>query len=252
MQQISDKAQAALQKDPSHPEIVAAQLGMQVVHADGFAPGSAVPGVGPSADFDQSIATLKKGEVSQPVAPSSDKVMLAELVDVIPARPSTFDEVKTQIRDSLVSSKLGALVQDHAKQLVEAAKANGGDLAKAAKAIGLEAKTTALFKRAGNVDDLGSATYFEAAFDQPVGTVLNPIPMPDNTVVVKVTQHADADMSKLPEQRAQILDAVKTERAKERNTVFETGVVDELTRRGIVKTHDDVVKRIIDSYRGNS
>ena len=41
MQKISDKVQTALQKDPAHPDKVAADLGMQVVHADGVAPGQA-------------------------------------------------------------------------------------------------------------------------------------------------------------------------------------------------------------------
>jgi peptidyl-prolyl cis-trans isomerase D len=38
LQSISDKAQPALQKDPAHPEKVAAEFNMQVVHADGVGP----------------------------------------------------------------------------------------------------------------------------------------------------------------------------------------------------------------------
>jgi peptidyl-prolyl cis-trans isomerase D len=59
MQQVSDKAQPALQKDPTHPEKVAAAYNMDVVRADGFSAGAAVPELGPSADFDQAVATLK-------------------------------------------------------------------------------------------------------------------------------------------------------------------------------------------------
>jgi len=252
MQQISDKAQAALQKDPSHPEKVAADLGMQVVHVDGFAPGQTVPEVGASQDFDQSVASLKKGEVSQPVAPAANKVVLAEVTDIIPERPSTFEEVKAQIHDSMASARLSMLVQDHAKKLVEAAKANGGDLAKVAKDMGLEVKTTAPFKQDATVDGLGPASYVTDAFKDPVGAVLDPITMPDATVVVKVAQHLSADMSKLPEQRVQIRETLKGEKARERNAMFETGLVDELTRQGVVKMHPDVVKRIIESFRGNS
>jgi peptidyl-prolyl cis-trans isomerase D len=252
MQQISDKAQGALQKDPSHPERVAADLGMQVVHVDGFAAGQTVPEVGASPDFDQAVAALKKGDVSQPVSPAANKVVLAEVTDIIPSRPATFDDVKSQIHDTLVAQKIGILVQDRAKQLTDATKANGGDMAKAAKAMGLEAKTSVLFKRGATVDGLGSASYVEDGFKSPVGTVLSPINMPDATVIVKVAQRADADMSKLPEQRNQIRESIKTEKARERNTMFETGLVDELTRQGVVKTHDEVVKRIIDSFRGNS
>jgi peptidyl-prolyl cis-trans isomerase D len=252
MQQISDKAQAALQKDPSHPEKVAADLGMQLVHADGLAPGQAVPEVGVSPDFDQAIAGLKKGEVSQAVSPSANKVVVAEVTDIIPERQSTFEEVKAQIHDSMTTARLNLAVQNHARELVDAAKANGGDLAKAAKAMGLEVKTTAPFKQDATVDGLGPASYFTEGFKSPAGTVLSPINMPEATVVVKVAQHVGADMSKLAEERNQIRETLKGERARERNTMFESGLVDELTREGVVKLHPEVVKRIIDSFRGNS
>jgi peptidyl-prolyl cis-trans isomerase D len=56
MQQVSDKAQSMLQKDPEHPEKVAAELNMQLVQAQNFEPGKTIPGVGASPDFEQSIA----------------------------------------------------------------------------------------------------------------------------------------------------------------------------------------------------
>jgi len=252
MQNISDKAQTALQKDPDHPEKVAADLGMEVAHADGVAPGQAIPEVGSSADFDQAIAGLKKGEVSQPVSPAANKIVIAEVTGIVPAHPATFAEVKGQIQDSMLNSKLSRMVLDKAKELEDAAKANGGDLAKAAKGMGLEAKTTELFKRQATVDGLGNANYFEEAFKVPAGMVLSHVAMPDATVVAKVVQHADADMSKLPEQRNEIRDSLKTEKARERNTIFETGLVDELTRQGVIKMHPEVVTRIISSFHPGS
>jgi peptidyl-prolyl cis-trans isomerase D len=252
MQQISDKAQALLQKDPSHPDKVAADLGMKLVHADGYSGGSLVADVGSSTDFEQAVSTLKKGEVSQVVTPSPNKLAVAVATEVIPPHPAAFEEVKGQIHDLMVSERLRQQVQDHAKQLMDSAKANGGDLAKAAKGMGLEAKTSSVFKKGATVDGFGSASYVEDGFKSPAGTVLNPIIMPDTTVVVKVAQHVDADMSKLAEQRTQIRESIKAEKARERNTLFEIGLVDELTRQGVVKMHEDVIKRLIDSFRGNS
>src|SRR4029078_5815031 len=55
MQQISDKAQAALQKDPTHPEKVAADLGVELINADNAGPGDTIPGVGASPDFDNAV-----------------------------------------------------------------------------------------------------------------------------------------------------------------------------------------------------
>ena len=67
---------------------------------------------------------------------------------------------------------------------------------------------------------MGSANYFDNAFNVPAGTVLPPVSMPDATVVAKVTQHVSADMSQLP-RSAKIVEPIKGEKARERNTIFE-------------------------------
>ena len=252
LQRASDRAQATLQKDPDHPEKVAADFGMELVHADGYSSGDPLPAVGVSADFDQAIAPLKKGEVSQTVSPAPNKLVLAEVTGIVPPRASTFDEVKAQIHAAIVASRLGKAVQDHAKELMDAARANGGDLAKAAKAMGLEVKTTELFKRQASVDGLGSANYFDDAFKNAVNTVLSPVPMPEATVVARVAQHTDADMSKLAEEHGKIRDSLKGDKARERSTMFENGLVEALTKQGVIKMHPEVITRLVASFRGDS
>jgi peptidyl-prolyl cis-trans isomerase D len=249
MQQISDTAQAALQKDPTHPEKVAADLGMQLVRADGAEPGKPLPEVGSNSDFDQSIATLKKGEVSQVVPLGASKLALAEVMDTIPGRAATLEEAKGQIRQFLSGQNLSVLIQERAKQLVAAATASG-DLAKAAKAMGLEAKTPEPFKRQATVEGFGSATYIDDAFTKPVGTIMNPIPMPDATVIVKVMEHAAGDMGQLAGQRDKIREEIKGQKARIRGTLFQDGLLEELVRQGKVKLHQDVINRIIGSFRG--
>jgi hypothetical protein len=249
MQQISDNAQAALQKDPTHPEKVAADLGMELVHADGVEPGRPLPEVGLDQNFDQAIASLKKGEVSPVVPIGASKLALAEVSDVVPPRTASLDEVKGQIRQFMTNTRLANLLADHARQLVAAAKANGGDLAKAAKAMGLEAKTSDSFKRQATVDGFGSANYIDDAFTKPEGTILNPIPMPDATVVVRVVSHSAADLTQLTEQRDKIRDDLKAQKARMRGNMFQDGLVDELERKGKLKVHQDVINRIIANYR---
>jgi peptidyl-prolyl cis-trans isomerase D len=249
MQQISDKAQPALQKDPLHPEKVAAELNMQVVRADGYEPGKPVAEIGTNSDFDQSLSGLKKGEVSQAVALPGNKLALAEVTDVIPARPATYDEVKDKVRDAYVQARLTRTVQDHAKELVDKAKSMGGDLQKAAKSMGLEVKTSAEFTRNGTVEGFGTAGYFQAAFTSPDGTILGPLLTPDATAVAKVLTHVPADMSKLPEQRIQLRDEIKSQKGRDRNTLFEAGLRDQLIKQGKIKIHQDVVQRIAANFR---
>jgi peptidyl-prolyl cis-trans isomerase D len=249
MQLASDKAPSALQKDPAHAEKVAAEYNMQVVRVDNYSTGTPVPELGQMADFDQAVAPLKKGEVSQAVS-SPTKIALAMVNDVIPAHPSSFEEVQNQIRDLMVTNRTNAAVQRHANELVEKAGAMGGDLAKAAKSMGLETKTSNEVDRSGNVEGIGSASYLSDGFIKPDGSIIGPMSVPDGgTIVAKVISHGAADLSQLAAQRSTIRDEIKAQRARERNTLFESGVKDMLIKQGKIKIHQNVINLLIRNYQ---
>jgi peptidyl-prolyl cis-trans isomerase D len=249
MQQIADKVQTALQKDPADPEKVAADFHMQLVRADGLETGRPVPEIGTNADFDQSIVGLKKDEVSAPVALPNNRIALAVVTNVIPARPSTLEEVQGQIKVFIAGNRERQAVQKHAQELIDATKANGGDFDKAAKSLGLAPKTSPEVDPSGTVEGLGSAQYLTEAFQKPDGSVFGPVSTPTGTVVGRVVGHVPADMSKFAEQRATIRDQIKSEKARDRNTLFEAGLRDDLTRRGVIKIHQNVLTNLIAQYR---
>src|SRR4029079_3414143 len=51
VQELADRAQAELKKDPNHPDQVAAKLGLPLVHAEKVSPGEAVPEIGVNREF---------------------------------------------------------------------------------------------------------------------------------------------------------------------------------------------------------
>src|ERR1039457_3959060 len=249
MQLASDKAPSALQKDPSHPETVAAEYHMQVVRVDKFQAGTVVPELGPMPDFDQAVTPLKKGEVSQAVS-SPTKIALAMVNDVIPPHPSGFEEVQNQIRDLIVTNRSNQAAKRHADELMEKTKAMGGDLERAAKSMGLETKTSNEVDRAGDIEGIGLASYLSEGFTKPDGTIIGPMGVPDGgTIVAKVISHSGADLSQLAAQRSVIRDEIKSQRARERDTLFETGLKDMLIKQGKIKIHQDVINRLIGNYR---
>ena len=250
MQQISDKVQAVLQKNPLHPDEVAAQFHMQAVPAAGALPGQPLPEIGTNADFDQSLVGLKTGQVSQPVALPGNKLALAVVTAVIPSRPNTLAEVANQVRDAMVQNRLAAAVQQHAKELAEKAKATG-DLAAAAKSMGIEVKTTDEFTRTGTVEGIGPASYVHEGFTLPVGAVFGPLGTPQGSVIAKVIEHVPADMSQLAAERTKIRDQIKSQRARDRNTLFEAGLREALRQQGKLKYHEDVIKRLVAQYRSS-
>jgi peptidyl-prolyl cis-trans isomerase D len=251
LQRAGDQASAALKRDPAHPEKAAAEFNMQLVTVNGYT-GNEIPELGPSPEFSQAVMGLKKGEVSQSVA-SNNKVAVALVTDVTPAHPSSFEEVQSQIKDTMTQNRSVAALQRHAQELIEKANSMGGDLAKAAKSMGLEAKTTPDFERGGSIEGVGSASYLAGAFDKPVGSIFGPSGTPDGaTLVGKVISRTAPDPAGLAAQRSTIRDEIKSQRAKDRAMLFEAGIKDALVKDGKIKIHQDVIDRLVASYRSNS
>ena len=114
------------------------------------------------------------------------------------------DEVKDRVRDEVVKQKAREVSRQKAAEI--AAKLKGApDFEKAAKAAGVEAKTTELIARDAPIPDLGVAPAVEdAAFKLPVGAVSDPIATDNGTAVVKVLEkrksrrRVDVDEGPLP------------------------------------------------------
>jgi peptidyl-prolyl cis-trans isomerase D len=248
MQQTADKTQAALAKNPLDPEKAATELGVQYVRADNVAPGAAIPVVGVNHDFEESTGALKKGEVSDPVSVAGNKIAMAVCLDVIPAHPAAFEDVESKIRDTVTKTKLNELLEKKANELAEKAKANGGDLEAAAKAMKLEVKTSAPVDRAGSIEGLGAASMLPDIFTRPAGSLFGPNNLPDSRVVGKVIEHLPADMSGLAAQRTGIHDELKSRLSQDRAALFEEGVRDQLQKEGKIKVHQEVFNRLLTSF----
>jgi peptidyl-prolyl cis-trans isomerase D len=249
--QASDKAQQAWQKNPNNPEKVAAEFNMQVMRFDNFGPGSTIPELGPAPDLEQALAGVKKGGIASAVT-AGTKVVVAQVNDVIPAHPAPLAEVESQVREAISGRRAETVLRKHADELIAKTKEMGGDLAKAAKALGLEVKTSDYVDRSGKIEGLGEASYISEGFGKPVGTLLAPITTPDRgTVISKVAGRVEADMSGFEAQRATIRDEIKRQRANDRNMLFEAGVKDALIKQGKIKIHQDVINRLLASYRSS-
>jgi peptidyl-prolyl cis-trans isomerase D len=244
MQNAVDKAQAAFRKDPNNAQKIAAEFNMTVLPVNGFTPGMPLPDVGMNPDFDQAVASLRKGEVSSPIGLSDDKVAIVMVTEIDPARPAKFEEVEAQVRQALIQERANAAMEKQAQQLLLAAR-KSGDLGNAAKAMGLEVATSEEFARNGTPANLGTASTFQDAFVKPVNSVVGPYTVSDGTVIGQVAQKIPADMSKLPEQQASIESDLRERKARERGLMFGEGIRETLTKSGKIKVNANVLKRLI-------
>jgi peptidyl-prolyl cis-trans isomerase D len=250
MERIADKAQAEFQKDLQHPEQTAAAFGMRVMRVPAYDSSQPLPDVGLNQDFIQSVNSLREKEVTPPVG-VDNKIVFGIVTAVTPSRPALLAEVREQVRGTLLQTRSENALQKHSQELADAAR-KSGELAKLAKSMGLDSKTSADFARDGSVDGVGAASYLENAFGQPDGAILGPIAVADGTVVARVVSHTPADPAKFAEQAASIRDQVKRQKEGEVEVVFNEGIRDTLLKQGKIKIHAPVVQRIVARYGSNS
>jgi peptidyl-prolyl cis-trans isomerase D len=250
MQSVSDKLLSDLHKDPSHIDQIAQSMGLNVIHADNVQVGDPVPGIGVSKEFDEAVSLLHKGEVTAgPVALASGKAVIAEVTDVQPAHPASFEEAKADARSKAAKDKLDKLLVVKANELVAATKANGGDLEKAAKELKIDVKNSGDVDRQGAIESVGTASTIPDAFTKPVGTILGPQSVTGGQLVAKIVARTPASINELPAQLNAIRDELKQQKQRDRAQLFQEGLKSRLLADGKLKIHQDVINRIVQSYQ---
>lgn len=247
-----EQARAACLKNPAQAEQIAQQFHLIFVKVDKAARGDALPQIGSSAEFDEALLALRnKNEVGQIVQVPGNKLAFPILDEIFPPRQAELSEVEHQIRETITNERVQRLLTERSNALLEKVKANKGDLRQAAASLKLEVKTSPFFNREGQVEGIGTASYLEEAFRRDVGAVFGPVTVSGMNFVCKVVEKKPADLSKLAEQRYDIQLRLKQRKAQERKDLFEDGLLQELKRKGVVKIHQDVVNRLVETYKNS-
>lgn len=251
MQTLSDEARASLVKESNSGPKVADALGLQFIRAEKIGAGDPIPGIGPSPELQEAMSPMRTGEVSPVVQIAPTRLAVAVVREVVPARQAELAEVSGQIRQQIEGQKVQALVSERATQLFEKAKSMGSDLRRAAQAMNLQVKTSAEFTRDGNIEGLGQAAYITEAFKAPVGELLGPSAVNESRVVYRVSAKVAADPTQLAAERDALVEQIKNSRARARVEVFEDNIRQQLVRDGKIKVHQDVLNRLVSSYKGS-
>jgi peptidyl-prolyl cis-trans isomerase D len=252
MQANIEQARAALLKTPEAAEQIAAQFGLHYVKVDRAARGDALPQAGQSVELDDAIFALKKkGDVTELVQVTGNKLVVAVLDDVFPERPAELSEVESQVRSTIQNERSQRIFQERSAQLMDAVRNSGGDLRKAAAGLKLEVKTTNEFNRDGNAEGIGPGNNLEEGFRRDVGAVFGPVNIGGTNYVCKVIKKIPANMAGFEQQKFDLLLRLKGRKAQERKDLFEDGLLQYLQRKGVVKINKDAVKRLVDSYKNS-
>ena len=182
--EVSDKLAAAVRQPNQSIDAIAKQFNLQTGETPLVSVTDPVGDLGTDSSLQEALFSLHTGELSQPISIKRGYVILS--VDKIaPAHQGTLAEVHDRVLADYRKEKAQALAQQKAAELAKAVK-GGEAFAKAAKSLGLDAKTTDPITRTSQISDLGPAKQLDTAFDMSVGQTGAPALLNGSWVVYQV------------------------------------------------------------------
>jgi peptidyl-prolyl cis-trans isomerase D len=183
---LSDTLSKQISK-PADLDKVAKAQGLAVQESGFFARDEPIMGIGPAPEAASRAFEMKEGEVAGPLRASRGFVF-----ETLTAKQDAYvpkvEEVKDKVHEEVIKQKARDVSRQKAAEIAAKLKA-APDFEKAAKAAGLEAKTTDLIARDSPIPDIGSSAAVEdAAFKLPAGSVSDPITTDNGTAIVKVVE----------------------------------------------------------------
>ena len=151
------------------------------------------------------------------------------------------EEVKERVREAVVKQKARELSQQKAGEIAAKLK-SAPDFEKAAKAAGIEPKTTEFITRESPLPDLGVATAVEdAAFKLPVGATSEPIPTDAGTAIVKVLDKQEVTAADLANAKDKFRDEILSDR---RNRFF-SAYMTKARQKMKVEVYRETLQRVV-------
>ena len=201
-----------------------------------------LPELGNSPAVLDNIFHLRPGDLSAPIHTDRGYIVLT-VKDIQPAHPGTLAEVRDRVTTDYRREKAVELAKTRAEELAKRAKA-GENFAAAAKALGLEVKSSEPVARTGSIPDAGSAKQFSAAFTMPVGQAADPVAVGSNWVVYRVAEHNPVSQDDFEKQKSKIEAQVLQQKRQTAYDLFRTALRTRLQQEGKLRVNQDNLKRL--------
>ena len=240
--QAADLAQK-LEKEISKPadlDKAAKAEGLTVQESGFFARDEPILGLGPAPEAANRAFEMKPADVAGPMRASRGFVFATLVARQDPYVPKV-DEVKDRVRDEVVKQKARDLSKQKAAEIAAKLK-SAPDFEKAAKAAGLEAKTTELITQDAPIPDLGVAPAVDdVAFKLAVGAVSDPIATDNGSAVIKVLEKQQV----APADLAGVKDKFRDELLADRRNRFFSAYMQKAKQKMKIEVNRETLQRVV-------
>jgi peptidyl-prolyl cis-trans isomerase D len=161
--------------------------------------------------FSDAAAALKPGEISQPVRTQYG----VHLIKLEGRREKKFEDVKAEMAKEITDSRFNSRAQERLEQIRK--RANGGDLAAAAKSLGSPAQLSQPFSNETGAQSEGLPELpriANEAFRLKVGEVSKPTAIADRHLLFRVQEELPEAVPPFKDIRTKVLAAYRLEEAR--------------------------------------
>lgn len=187
-----------------------------------------------------SIFNLRQGDLSLPIHTDRGYLVLS-IKQILPAHQGSLDEVRDKVVADQKQEKAATDARSKADELIKRVKA-GDKFDAAAKALGLEAKTSDELARGGSISNVASGKQLAAAFQLKAGDVGSPLNLGTNWLVYKVVDKQEPNPADFEKQKKEITDAVLQNKRSLAFDAFRTALEERLKKEGKLQIMPDKLR----------
>jgi peptidyl-prolyl cis-trans isomerase D len=224
--------------DPSDFDRVAQARGLTIGDSGLFSREEPLAGIGFAPAVSAEAFTMEQGKVSGRLNTNSGAAFI-HLVEIKPSYVPQLDEVKDKVRDDVARTRAVDVARTKAETMAKSAR---GNFAAAAKAAGVEVKTTELITRGTALPEVGvSKAVEDAVFGLAANQTTGPIATDNAVVVARVVERQDIKADEMATAR----DGLRQEMLQQRRGEFFGSYMVKAKEKMNVQYHENAIKAIL-------
>jgi peptidyl-prolyl cis-trans isomerase D len=242
---VADKLSSAIRQSSKVTlDDLAKQFHLSVGETRPVSATDAIIELGNSKEVKDAVFGQRVGDLSLPIHTERGYVVLA-VKEIQPSHQGTLSEVRDRIVADLKQEKSTDLAHQKADDLEKRLKA-GEKFESAAKALGLESKTSDFFARNGSISGAASGKQLSAAFQMKSGEVAPTLNLGVNWIVYRVAEKQEPNPADFDKQKKELTDQVLQSKRSAAFSAFQTSLETRLRQEGKLKIMPDKLKTLGD------
>src|SRR5712664_2817481 len=193
-----------------------------------------------SKEAKNAIFFMHIGELNPPIRTDRGYVVLS-VKSIQPAHQGSLEEVRDRVIADLKREKSTELARSKAEELIKRVKA-GEKFDAAARALGLEPKTSDPIARDGSIPGAASGKQVSAAFNLKTGDVAAPLSLGQNWLVYRAAEKTEPNPADFEKQKKQLTEELLQSKRNLAFEAFRTALDNRLKQEGKLKLMPEKLK----------